>query len=234
MSVVLHGDLTQVSLASILQLIDAECVTGRLALQPAGEVWVLEGQPLDATLPPQRGLDALMGLFLAPLTGFDLHQEPAPAGQPLGPMTPLVLSALRVSDEWSRLGPMVLRPAPGAQPALPSGLAGALDGSCTLAEAVALQGLPPSRVVDPVLDALEARALVQAAPPDPERARAAAAPPRPEEFFELIDQGRVELRAGRLAQAEVAFRRALLARPGERLAEQNLRRVLQLKQERQR
>lgn len=230
MALVLSGDLTRVSLASVLQLLDTECSTGRLELPPLGRMLLREGQPVEVHLGPLRGPDAFNSLFLAPSQTFELHDEPVEGGRPLGQMTPLVLGALRISDEWSRLAAMVLRPAPGATPKGLGAVIPHLDGHATLAEAVALGGAAPAQVVDPLLDALEARQLVQAGRPDPERARAAALPPSPEDFYALIDQGRVELRAGRLAQAEAAFRRALMARPGERLAEQNLRRVIQLRQ----
>ena len=48
------------------------------------------------------------------------------------------------------------------------------------------------------------------------------------DFFTLIDRARDHVRAGDLDSAEVALHLALSLRPGDRLARQNLRRLLAL------
>ncbi|MCB9761489.1 MAG: DUF4388 domain-containing protein [Alphaproteobacteria bacterium] len=237
MTEILTGALEHLSLPALLQLLENEAITGRLKLGDAGEIQVADGNIVGALWKDEEGYVALMQLFFVTEGPFavevgEVLSTTLRHQQPMGSNTGLIMSALRLVDEWVRLAPMVLAPEPATtwsdaelDPLLPM-----LDGHRTLAEATLHAGLVPCAVIEAVLDALDGRALRSVAPPDPERAAAALNPPDPSEFYDLIDQGRQHLRARELSEAEACFRRALMARPDESLARQNLRRVLQLRE----
>jgi hypothetical protein len=231
---ILRGDLEVLNLASVLQLIEAEAVTGRMSFDQGAEILFKHGQLVSATIGQRRGLQAVEEMFLTPMATFVLSQVEVQEERVLGMMTGVIMSGLRLSDEWARLSPLVLGPRPDRviQDAALLALVRQMDGARTFVEVVQAAGTYPVAAIDPVVRGLDEGLLREVSAPAPERAKAALNPPGAEEYYPLIDEGRTHLKLGQLAEAEAAFRRAQLARPDDRLAEQNLRRVLQLKQQR--
>lgn len=231
---ILRGDLEVLNLASVLQLIEAEAVTGRMTFDQGAEILFKHGQLVGATLGPRRGVQAVEEMFLTPMATFVLSQGEVQEERVLGMMTGVIMSGLRLSDEWARLSALVLGPRPGREikDAALAALVNQMDGARTVVEVVQAAGTYPVAAIDPLVRGLDEGVLREVSAPSPERAKAALNPPGPEEYYPLIDEGRNHLKLGHLAEAEAAFRRAQMARPDDRLAEQNLKRVLQLKQQR--
>jgi hypothetical protein len=231
---ILRGDLEVLNLASVLQLIEAEAVTGVMTFDQGAEIRFKHGQLVSAMIGRRRGVQAVEEMFLTPMSSFVVSQAEVSEERVLGMMTGVIMSGLRLSDEWARLSALVLGPRPGREikdPAL-AALVAQMDGGRTVVEVVQAAGSVPVVAIDPLVRGLDEGLLREVSAPAPERAKAALSPPSPEEYYPLIDEGRNYLKLGQLSEAEAAFRRAQLARPDDRLAEQNLKRVLQLKQQR--
>lgn len=230
---ILRGQLGPIGLSSVLQLASTEGVSGRLALAADGSVSLFEGAVVGARHAASRGVEALRMLFLIAESTFVLTDEPPAERKSLGSTTGLILDGLRFADEWSEHAPLILAREPGHAWRPPDSACAEvlplLQGELTLAEAISIAGVPPSRALDALREGLRVGALFEAAPPDPKRTQLNEPPPTEEEFYRLVDEGRLNLRAGELSRAEVAFRRALRARPEDRMARQNLRRVLELR-----
>lgn len=206
---------------SVLQLAEGEAVTGRLVL-PVGEVRLHLGQPVAARCGALSGIDGLMELVLAGAPSFVLNTEEVAASPPLGHLGALLLEGCRLLDEWRRIEELVLMVDGGATPA--NGLAPLarhLDGRRTVDEAVRRAGVPRCRAVDPIVEGLDVAILV-------ERARPVESVVTADDFDAMMEEGRKRVRAGQLVEAEAAFRRALAARPDDRIATQNLRRIAAL------
>jgi hypothetical protein len=231
---ILRGDLEVLNLASVLQLIEAEAITGRMSFDQGAEIRFKHGQLVSATIGHRNGVQAVEEMFLTPMATFVVSQVEVHEERVLGMMTGVIMSGLRLSDEWARLSPLVLGPRPGREikDAALAALVKQMDGARTFVEVVQAAGTFPVAAIDPIVRGLDEGLLREVSAPAPERARAALSPPSPEEYYPLIDEGRNHLKLGQLAEAEAAFRRAQMARPDDRLAEQNLKRVLQLKQQR--
>ena len=231
---ILRGDLEVLNLASVLQLIEAEAITGRMSFDQGAEIRFKHGQLVSATIGHRNGVQAVEEMFLTPMATFVVSQVEVHEERVLGMMTGVIMSGLRLSDEWARLSPLVLGPRPGREikDVALAALVKQMDGARTFVEVVQAAGTFPVAAIDPIVRGLDEGLLREVSAPAPERARAALSPPSPEEYYPLIDEGRNHLKLGQLAEAEAAFRRAQMARPDDRLAEQNLKRVLQLKQQR--
>ncbi|MCB9766325.1 MAG: DUF4388 domain-containing protein [Alphaproteobacteria bacterium] len=229
-SIVLRASLADVGLESVLQLAETEGFTCMVSVSEERWVAVREGRMAGARSGPYEGLTALVELLSLRDGEVSILLGEPESDQPGVPMDHAVMGALRLYDEWVRLAPMVLAPQPDTpgderlDPVLRW-----MDGERTVAEAVMLGGRVAGDIVEPLLEAMRGGWLRPVAPDAPERAEAAVRPPDPEDYFSLIDEGRQALRARDFGQAELAFRRALLARPGDSMARQNLRRVLQLR-----
>ncbi len=223
----LRGDLALARLASLLQLAETESWTGWLRL-PGGAIGLLDGLVVAATCGALAGRRAVQELFLARSGPFTLEIGPVSAREPLGGTVALVLEGVRLADEWERVAPLVLAPAPGigAAPGVgEGGLDAELDGLRTVEEVVRSRGAPATSVVDDLLRRVEAGELVEVAPPRPARAQGPIVGEEPG-YFEALEAGRSHLRLGAYDAAAAAFRAALAARPGDRIAGQNLKRVL--------
>ena len=225
MAELLRGTLGAVQAASLLQLIELDRLTGQLTLG-SGSVAARQGQLVAARAGALEGVDALMALLEQREGPFVFVEEAVEQQAPLCSLVELSHGWSQLSDEWTRAAPTVLRRSeqPWESDPLSMAVAERLDGERTLAEAV-LGVAHPYQVLDSLLAAQEAGALVVAGPPDPERAAAALEPPSPEDFYPLLDEARERRKAGDLAGAERLLRRALLLRPGDRTLQQNIRRL---------
>ncbi|MBK9648394.1 MAG: DUF4388 domain-containing protein [Deltaproteobacteria bacterium] len=126
---ILRGDLEVLNLASVLQLIEAEAVTGLMTFDQGAEIRFKHGQLVSATIGHRKGVQAVEEMFLTPMATFVLSQAEVHEERVLGMMTGIIMSGLRLSDEWARLSPLVLGPRPGSgdQRPRPGGL-GQADG----------------------------------------------------------------------------------------------------------
>lgn len=218
MADVLTGSTEFVSLGSVLQLAESEVLTGTLKVGLA-ELGLYGGRVVRASYGRADGVDALMEAMLQRGAPFTLDNAPVAAGPSLGETGPLLLEAFRLMDDWARIEALVLRALGPLEPALAT-LAPALDGTRTVGAAADQAGVVRVRIIDPLLAAYEAGAFEQLATPLP--------PPLPADFDSLIDRGRAYLRDGRYADARDAFERAVALRPDDRVATQNLRRIVAL------
>lgn len=225
MAELFRGTLGTVQAASVLQLVELDRLTGRLQLS-GGQIFARQGQLVAATAGALEGIDALMSLLDLRDGAFVFEAEEVAEAEPLCSLVGLIMGWSQLSDEWTRLAPCVLRrsEAPWQGDALAEAVVARLDGQLTLAEAV-LGVAHPYQVIDALMAAQDAGALVTAAPPAPERAAAAMQPPQPEDFYPLLDEARALRKAGDLAGAEQRLRRALMLRPGDRRLQQNIRRL---------
>jgi tetratricopeptide (TPR) repeat protein len=232
---VLRGALGPVRVASLLQLAENEMLTGRLTIDGVGDITALQGRVVGATHRDLTGTIALYELFLYQEGDFRFSLDPSVRGEALGPLLALILEGCRLADEWERLAPLYLkptRPLPTPEPGPAAKVLSRLDGRRSVADAAA--GLPRVRVVDPLLQLCETGLLVETDPPQggQKTGRAptpAPAQPRgadlPTDYFAAMDLGRKHLREGQYAEAKSAFEAALKARPNDRVAAQNLKRV---------
>lgn len=228
-AMVLEGDLAHISLSSVLQLAEAESVTGRLTLRETRSIDLLRGVPVAAQLDHITGITAVLDLFTEPGERFSLVLNGAITGRPLGDTLGLILEGCRIADDWARLANLITRPVNVSEIAVQSPAArvlAKLNGRTTIGEATRQAGVARSDVVDDLTALVEARQLLElTTPPPPERDRA----PLPSDYFTALEVGRTALRAGAYDQAEAAFTHALSLRPGDRVAAQNLRRATDLR-----
>jgi hypothetical protein len=210
---VARGDATVFGLSSLLGLLEAEAFSGRM-VYGSGVIAFARGAPVRAELGARSGVPALLELFLEPAGTFVIERADVAAGPPLGDPTALLLEGCRLQDEWARLAPIAVLPQGPLPPALQP-LVALLDGR-PLVDAVAAAGLARAGGVDPLLAALEAGTLVETLP---------RRPTLPTDFDAELDAARRAVREGRLDDARGHFQRALSARPDDRIARQNLRRL---------
>jgi hypothetical protein len=238
----LRGDLAWVSVGGLLQLAESEACSGVVELPGAATVTLRHGRPVDARWGTLTGWPALLQALLTKRGAFRLEVGPPaePARPPLADVSTAVLEGCRLADELDRLAPLRLRPV-GALPAegVARALAAAMDGDRTVAEVLARSAVPEALAVDVLLGMTERREIVEAAPPDRERARAAVppaiegaapavaapAPPAAPDADELVDRAREAVRGKAFDAAADLFRRALALRPNDRVIAQNLHRV---------
>lgn len=229
MGEVLRGNLRRIGLPSVLQLGEAEALTGSVELLELGDVKLSKGRPVDASCGTLTGVNALLELFVRSASDFRVVEDAVGTDEPLGSLVGLIMEGCRLADEWRRLAPLPLATTePGvvdrAGAAAP--VVAVLGDEPTVEAAVQRAGVARALVVDPLQALLEEGALRERTrPPPPRRSR-----PPSGDYYTAIDQGRKHLRAGRFAEAEAAFEIALAERPGDRVAAQNLRRVRQVRE----
>ena len=217
---ILGGDLFEVSLTSLLYLAQFEALTGWLLVGTRGVITLHKGQPGLICALSLRGADALRELLFHRGGRFSLIRgTPETSEDGLTNLTAVMMDAYRLRDEWTRLSPLVLRPAGAWQPEGPlAAVVERLDGRRSLAEAVRELEAPLTPMLDPLLQALARGLLVRIG-----GARPAAPVEASDDFFGLLDRARELTRRGELEAACAALRRALNLRPDDRVAQQNLR-----------
>lgn len=227
---ILTGDLFEISLAALLNLVQHEALTGWLSVARRGAITLKKGQPRTARCGPLDGIDGLRELIFHRGGRFSLVRgEPAESDDPpIGSTTFALMDAYRLRDEWTRIAPMTLRAA-GGRPWQPTAgpldqIAPRLDGRRTVAEAVHPGDSPITPLIDPLVRAL-AQGLLERVH-RPETTPQPAAPP-PKDFYELVDLGREHMRRGEHEAAQTLLLQAMALRPDDRVVQQNLRALAQ-------
>lgn len=218
MAEILTGNSEHVSLGSVLQLAESEVLSGSLRVGTA-RLDLYGGRVVRAQAGTLEGVDGLLEVLLLRGAPFVLDNTQVSPGVALGDTGPLLLEAFRLMDDWARVEALVLRPRKPVPPTLDA-LARWLDGTRTVSEAVERAGLARVPLIDPLLAALDAGVFEQLVTPLP--------PPLPADFDALIELGRALAREGRHHDARDAFERAVALRPEDRVATQNLRRIVAL------
>lgn len=230
----LRGDLRDISLPSLLQLAQAEAITGWIRITGRGEIALLKGQVGAVSCGSLSGVEALRELAFPADGRFTLARGEPGGARCADNITFALMDAYRLRDEWNRLAGVVLRPV-ADRPWKPSGgglddVVLDLDGRRTLAEI--LRGRPRcvTLLLDALLDAINLGLIERvigtrpAAPaPAPTLTLVEPAVETSEDFDDLVERGRALARQGDLAAAEAALQRALAQRPDDRVVQQNLR-----------
>lgn len=222
---ILSGDLSDISLTSLLQLAQYEAISGWLCIARRGEIALNKGHVLDASCGSLTGLEALRELLFHRGGRFSLVRGEPKGARAIENVTFAVMDAYRLRDEWTRIAGVVLRPAARETWRPTGGLLDALvvhfDGRRTVADSIAVAAGCATLMLDALLDAMNLGLLVRVAVP---------AVPADEPnlgFHELIDHARALLRSGNYETAERHLQRALALRPDDRVAQQNLRALTQ-------
>ena len=107
-----------------------------MSFDQGAEILFKHGQLVSATIGQRRGLQAVEEMFLTPMATFVLSQVEVQEERVLGMMTGVIMSGLRLSDEWARLSPLVLGPRPDRviQDAALLALVRQMDGARTFVE----------------------------------------------------------------------------------------------------
>lgn len=221
---ILGGDLSDVSLPSLLQLMQYDALSGWLRVARRGEVVVRDGHVLGARCGTLAGADALRELMFHRGGRFSMVRGEPSGERVIENVMLVVLDAYRLRDEWARIAASALRVPPG-RPWRPTG--GALDalierfdGRRTAADVVATApgsaGL--SSLVAAVVEAVSAGLLTRrGGPVEPQQEGPELG------FHECLERGRSMMRDGNYEAAEQMLRRAEELRPDDRVVQQNLR-----------
>lgn len=247
---VLTGDVRHVRLPSLLQLCEAEMLTGRIVLE-SGEVALRSGAVVAAR--SDHGLDgiaAMRELFLVAEGPCRIELDASQTGQPLAPTISLVLDGCKLVDEWNELAglrfayarqPTMLTPALSEALAEVRAALDVMQAGATLAEAARQLGAVRSALVPHLMRLFEAGVIQELLPGEPpplplplsDRRTDAASPsgppslpPVPDDLDELVTRARAHARRGELDLAEHLLRAAIERHPNDRVLAQNLRHVL--------
>lgn len=229
---ILAGDLFEVSLASLLFLVQYEAISGWLTIARRGVVTLNKGHISSVRCGSLRGHDGLRELLFHRGGHFTIvrGELEATEGPAVHNPTFAVMDAYRLRDEWNRLAPQVLG-VPAARPWRATGgpLAATVaqfDGRRSVAEALRSQDGAISPLIDPLLEALASGQLERVSGGG---AVAPASPgPAPDsDFYELVERGREHVRRGDYKAAHGLLTQALALRPDDRVVQQNLRALVQ-------
>lgn len=157
---VLIGDLAYVQLATVLQIMENEQLSGWIQTR-AGTVVVRNGLIVDVDVDGLPHADAMMHMLDQETGGFIVEAGTPPNQRPLGTVPALLMQAAQLKDEWQRIRGQVLEVADTLEPALASAERW-FDGRRTLEEVVRTAGLHVSEVVDAAANAISSGILVAA------------------------------------------------------------------------
>ena len=238
---ILCGELAEMSLSTLLHLMDLESLTGWLVID--GEAWIdfYAGHVTAASRGSLRGPCALREILVCGGSSFEVFRGNPRRKTPMCRVSLIILDALRLREEWLKMEHSVLRLV-GDQRWHPTGggidaLMEQLDGKRTLVELVRRTGLSLGTVVEEIREA-KTLGLVEVCEPCDVPVRRTRSPisaihdgvdSAAVDFFELLDRARASIRRRSFVRAEALLRRALHLRPNDRIVQQNLRRVRELK-----
>ncbi|MCB9568207.1 MAG: DUF4388 domain-containing protein [Myxococcales bacterium] len=182
---ILSGELADISLPTLLHLLEIENVTGWLLLDRRARIDFAKGHVIAASIGSRHGVEALREILFQEGSRFEVCRgEPRPE-QGIERVAFAVMDAFRLRDEWARIEGSVLRLV-GGQMWRPTGtevdaLMDRIDGESSLRELVALTGVPVTMAIECVLDALTLGLVeVVKVRPKAERAEPSPATPIPE------------------------------------------------------
>jgi len=232
---ILDGDLLEISLASLLFLVQYEAINGWLTVGARGLVTMTKGHISSARCGALRGHDALRELLFHRGGRFSIVRGELTGveGPPVTNPTLAMMDAYRLRDEWTRLAPQILR-VPAARPWRATGnpldfIITHLDGRRSVAEALRAQDVAQSPLIDPLIEALATGQLERSHSHSNHASSSAAPTPTPAaaDFYDLLERGRDRVRAGDYEGAHALLTLALALRPDDRVVQQNLRALVQ-------
>lgn len=242
----LDGELKDISLPSLLQLAQAEAITGKIEVHGRGQIGLIKGHVGTVACGTLSGIEALRELAFHDRGHFSLLRGEPDGDRCADNVTFALMDAYRLRDEWNRLAGVVLRRV-ADRPWKPTGglldeVVLDLDGRRPLAEILRHRPRGVTLLLDALLDALGLGLLERVpvgrgeappptltlAPPVPEPE---PPPPGPVDFDELVERGRALIRGRDLDAAEALLRQALALRPDDRVVGQNLRALARLRDE---
>jgi hypothetical protein len=274
--VILSGALDDISLPTLLQLVQMEALSGWIDVRGRGSIALIKGHVVEARAGKLSGVEGLRELLFGEGGAFVVSRGDPIASDSIECVPFAVMDACRLQDEWARLGGKILRLRGGATwkpTGAPADLVlSTLDGVRSLAELIQASGAPATLVLDAIIDAMEVGLLEQIGAkvlpirqrePDPEplwptpplaappltppplapptvTSAAPAPPPTPEAAWDedidpnedleaLLSRARKHLKERDFTAAEALFLRALARSPGDRVIQQNLRRIAHLR-----
>jgi hypothetical protein len=221
-----------------MQLLELEGHHGKLSIGD-GHLRMIDGSLVGASFLGLDGRDAAVEALVRARGRFVVDDEAEEWGGAAVGVQYLILESCRVLDDLERFGTMA--PPPGLSiGGLLSPLLSLADGERTFASLIASTGVPVVHALPPIVEAVEQghlRGQPTRAVSDLEllwvRASAPAAPvpevAKPKgSFDDLVFAARKHVRARQYDDAARSLRAALEQRPDSRIAQQNLRRVLEL------
>lgn len=148
---VLRGDLSWVHIGGVLQVLEAQKLTGWLSV-PNGEVVMVGGRFAGARYDGLSGVDAMVRVLTVERGSFAFHCG-APEYERTQELSSMLMRCGQALDDWWRLSGKVVEIPPSAAT---TELLRLLDGSRTLAEAVMDSGESFVTAVEVVADLADA------------------------------------------------------------------------------
>ena len=237
---ILRGELAEISLSTLLHLMDLESLTGWLVVDGEARIDFHAGHVTTASKGALRGPCALREILVCGGSSFEVFRGSPRSTVAMRRISLIILDAFRLRDEWLKMEHSVLRLV-GDQRWHPTGggvdaLMEQLDGKRTLAELVRQTGLSLGTVIEEIREA-KTLGLVEVCESSGVPVRQAKSSlstihygvdSAAVDFFELLDRARGSIRRRDFVLAEDLLCRALQLRPNDRIAQQNLRRVREL------
>lgn len=158
---VLIGDLAYVQIATVLQMMENEQLSGWVQTR-IGTVIIRGGLIVDIDVDGMPTADAMMHLIEQGQGGFIVEAGNPPRQPPLGTVPALLMQAAQLKDEWYRIRNVVYEPTVQLQGRLAS-LSPWLDGRRTLEEVLQSAGVHVSEAIDELNEAVHKAHLMEVA-----------------------------------------------------------------------